>query len=234
MNKYIVTGDLHIQEKNLVEIQEILLQIKNIVNSSEYEGIIILGDVYNHSIPTNSEIETFVTFLSNINKTKKIYLISGNHDIYKEHNALSWIPIVFKNITYHKHCINIRINSKSVMMLHTDVAESKLGPDDIQLGKTPVADYKVDILLLGHIHKSQILKESNPVSLHPGSPYYINFGECNDKKGVYSLDISQKIKINFIPLQVVPMKQLEASNSDLNKILNIIETLSDNLKLNLI
>lgn len=214
--RLIVTGDFHIKESRIPEIEGVFSQISE--HLKECDGIVILGDIYNHAVPNDKEIACFVSFINNLPSSKMIYIISGNHDTEKTNNAISWIKSLRPyNILYNKHCITTNIMGKKAMMLHASVSESRLGPEDFQLGGTSYKEYDADILLLGHIHKSQVVGET-PLTIHPGSPYYINFGERNDKKGIYILNISEEITYQFIPLKVRAMQQLNVTSEELEKL----------------
>jgi len=204
--KYLITGDFHIHKDNLEELSGVFSQI--LKHLQECEGIILLGDIFNNANPAPSVIKSTIEFLNKIPKNKIIYLISGNHDNCRSEFATCWIPSLkdFTHLTYSEKGIITTINHKTVNMMHMHVNESKLGPEDIKLSSISYTKYKEDILLLGHVHKSQVISDK-PLVLHPGSPYYINFGERNDNKGIYIINIEEEVTYKFVPLTVIPMKQ---------------------------
>ena len=51
-----------------------------------------------------------------------------------------------------------------------------------------VANPAFDYVALGHIHKGQILGEYPP-AVYPGSFYRLDFGDENDAKGFYLIEI---------------------------------------------
>lgn len=79
-------ADLHIgkrvNEFNMLEDQKIILsQILDIVDNQKVDAIIIAGDVYDKSVPTGEAVEVLDEFLTQLmQREKRIYMISGNHD----------------------------------------------------------------------------------------------------------------------------------------------------------
>ena len=229
--KILVTGDFHGQKNNVEELKPIFTQI--LKHLKYCQRIVLLGDIFNNSNPSPAIVKAIISFIKSIPKEKTIYVIGGNHDLSREEYATCWIPLIHSNVIYNEKGIKTTINGKTVNMMHIHVNESKLGPEDIKLNSVSYKKFKEDILLLGHVHKPQIISES-PLVLHPGSPHYINFGERNDKKGIYILDIQDKITYTFVPLNVIPMKQIEVNEKNLDEIEVQLEELSENTKLKVV
>ncbi|MDF2541363.1 MAG: nuclease SbcCD, subunit [Herbinix sp.] len=66
----------------MIEDQEhILKQIVNIIDEHKPDGIMIAGDVYDKSIPTEEGVNLFDQFLTDLYlKNIAIFIVSGNHD----------------------------------------------------------------------------------------------------------------------------------------------------------
>ncbi len=84
--KFLHLGDLHIGkslgEYNLIEDQKYILnQILNIVTEQSVEAVLIAGDVYDKSIPSEEAVALFDYFLCKLTSMNvKTFVISGNHD----------------------------------------------------------------------------------------------------------------------------------------------------------
>ena len=83
----------------------------------------------------------------------------------------------------------------AVLAAHVSVGSAKAGSETMMsIGQEPVllhstiAQPAYDYIALGHIHKQQVLSESPPVA-YAGSLERIDFGEENDEKGFYVIDI---------------------------------------------
>lgn len=66
----------------MIEDQEYILnQILNIVDEQKPDGIMIAGDIYDKSIPTEEGVALFDSFLTKLHsRGLTIFLVSGNHD----------------------------------------------------------------------------------------------------------------------------------------------------------
>lgn len=79
-------SDLHIgkrvNEFSMLEDQEyILKEILGIIDDERPDGIIIAGDVYDKSVPSEEAVKLLDSFLTSLAKRNlQVYIISGNHD----------------------------------------------------------------------------------------------------------------------------------------------------------
>ena len=95
--KLIHLSDLHlgkrVNEFSMIEDQKyILLQIINLIDEVKPEGVIIAGDVYDKSVPSEDAVRLWDDFL-NMLETRhlQVYAISGNHDSavrFAEHSRI--------------------------------------------------------------------------------------------------------------------------------------------------
>ena len=83
----------------------------------------------------------------------------------------------------------------AVLAAHLWVTGAKVGSESMMtIGQEPavllsnIALPAFDYVALGHIHKRQVLRESPPV-VYSGSLERVDFGEENDEKGFYVVDI---------------------------------------------
>ncbi|MBN1692755.1 MAG: exonuclease SbcCD subunit D [Dehalococcoidales bacterium] len=92
----------------------------------------------------------------------------------------------------------------AVLVAHVSVGSAKAGSETMMaIGQEPVilqstvALPAFDYVALGHIHKQQVLSENPPV-VYAGSLERIDFGEENDEKGFYIVDISSGDKTRHV------------------------------------
>lgn len=84
--KFIHLGDLHIgksvNEFSMIEDQRyILQQILKIVEDEAIDGVLMAGDIYDKTIPSEEAVKVFDWFLNELVKRKtKTFIVSGNHD----------------------------------------------------------------------------------------------------------------------------------------------------------
>lgn len=71
-----------------------------------------------------------------------------------------------------------------------------------------------DVLMLGHIHKAQVLKKENPLAIYCGSPLPMRFSESNEKK-IYSYIIDTKgdTKLEYQAITIPVFRPLIKINS---------------------
>lgn len=84
--KILHLGDLHIGKSlsdfNLIEDQKYILeQILEVAEKQKVDAVLMAGDIYDKSIPSEEAVKLFDYFLCELTKRKlKTFIISGNHD----------------------------------------------------------------------------------------------------------------------------------------------------------
>jgi len=79
-------SDLHLGKRvngfSMIEDQEfILLKILNIIDDTKPEAIVIAGDVYDKSVPSEEAVKLFDNFIYKLSQRGlKVLIIAGNHD----------------------------------------------------------------------------------------------------------------------------------------------------------
>lgn len=95
--KFVHLSDLHLGKKvnefSMIEDQRyILKEILTIINDVKPDGVIIAGDVYDRTIPSEDAMKIWDEFLISLAEKKlPVYAISGNHDSairFSDHSTL--------------------------------------------------------------------------------------------------------------------------------------------------
>jgi exonuclease SbcD len=135
----------------------------------------------------------------------------------------------------------------TILAAHLSVGAAKSGSESMMsIGQEPilllssVALPAFDYIALGHIHKQQVLNENPPV-VYAGSLERIDFGEENDTKGFYVVDITtkkdgkKKVTYDFHPVNArrfltIQLDIKEEETDPTAAILGAIKTQQENVK----
>ena len=112
------------------------------------------------------------------------------------------------------HAAKLDPGLPSILAAHVWVSGAKIGSERLMtIGQDPVllpgnvANPAFDYVALGHIHKHQVLWENPPV-VYAGSLERLDFGEEEDEKGFYLVEIEQgnsagnrKVSFDFHPVR---------------------------------
>lgn len=210
MSKLLVIGDPHAKPENLESIKA----LTEIAESSEFQGIIWLGDMLDTKEVVRSKcLNLWYTYFKNSKKDH--YILVGNHDYHnlecKDHALvpladLEQVLIVDKPMYldgfdivampyYHdnelfKKDLNKMLlkNKKATVFAHQGITGFDYGNGYIAEDELDFSDLnkKKNLFILGHFHKHQ--SQGNVVYL--GTPFSQSFGESNQDKflGVYDID----------------------------------------------
>lgn len=84
--RFIHLGDLHlgknVNEFSMIEDQKyILKEIIRMIEEQSVEGVLLAGDIYDRSVPSEEAVKLFDSFLTELSELgKTVFVISGNHD----------------------------------------------------------------------------------------------------------------------------------------------------------
>jgi exonuclease SbcD len=100
----------------------------------------------------------------------------------------------------------------SVLAAHVWVMGATLGTEKtMSIGQehalpvSSVANRAFDYIALGHIHKGQVLS-NNPAVVYAGSLQRLDFGDENNEKGFYVVDINQEVNKRHVSCEFHPVK----------------------------
>ena len=214
MKRILVTSDFHIDERfDLDQIERLLSTV--VEEANKRDELWLLGDMSHDNQLSARVLYLLVSFLTKIKVP--IRMIGGNHDEADGTvSTLDWIPLVFPTIQFTRDTQQFECEGLKILLGHFNVEESVMGAYDFKLKSgVSLGDLGVDLACLGHIHKQQIIKGHNITAFHPGSLFYQDIGERNDKKSLTELILDNgKFELNLIPLDPDPIVQLEVKPED--------------------
>ena len=127
--KLIHLGDLHlgksVNEFNMIEDQRFILrEILKIIEKKEVDTVLVAGDVFDRSIPSEEAVRLFDEFLTELaNRKKQVFIISGNHD---SDERLNFGSSLFRNE-------KIYIAGKYTGNIAVERVEDEFGPINVYL-----------------------------------------------------------------------------------------------------
>lgn len=205
--KYLIVSDYHLSEnKRIEDFVKNLKVIEKYSQKVKPDYYINCGDIFDKRHPSPLELKIFANHLYNIRAVKKLFVV-GNHDkVALNLTTLSWVKCGNVEI---KPYFEIEDKGHKLYLAHRTLSEAKLGPKEIHINGISYKKLKYDIIICGHVHKPQILSKK-PLVLIPGSIERINFGERNEEKFIWLLNIKKnKIKLTNHPLPCRPMFYIE-------------------------
>ena len=127
--KLIHLGDLHfgksVNEFSMIEDQRFILQeILKIIEEKEVDTVLIAGDVFDRSVPSEEAVRLFDEFLTDlVARKKQVFVISGNHD---SDERLNFGSRLFRNE-------KVYISGKYTGKVDVERVEDEYGPINVYL-----------------------------------------------------------------------------------------------------
>lgn len=181
-------------------------------NRREGDVLFMLGDWFdNRQLLDINVLNKAMDLILDMAEMLPLYLMTGNHDIYKKHDtdvnslaAFKYIP----NVTILEDPVVVRSEKSKILVLpwigngEKEEAFARANKADYIFAHTDIAGFKYDNgfnikrgaklkglpgvkkVYSGHIHKRQEHKDS----VYIGSPYSTKRSDIGNKKGVYMLD----------------------------------------------
>lgn len=201
-------------------------------NYIEGDCLFFLGDFFdNRQLLDINVLNVSIDIVIDISKILPLYLITGNHDIYKKYDtdvnsivAFRYIPNV---VIYEKPIIvtngqsrilimpwignknteesYIRANKYDYIFTHTNIAGFKFdnGKDIKPTHALDLSNFsQIKRLFSGHIHKRQEMGNL----IYIGSPYHTKRSDISNSKGLYIFDPINN-NVQFIPNNFSPIFQ---------------------------
>ena len=195
--RILVIPDIHIEEKAISEISNIIFEITSI----KADIVVQLGDFYDKNRPTPYELKFGTTIAQTlVDKYGKVIILSGTgkHDILNNTSIIEYLESVGVIVAKKDFVYN------NILFGHFMLHESKL---EYGTGKCGIKDLKkYKYVFLGHQHTPQKLADN---IFHVGSIRYVNWNEVNDEyKRVYVIEDD---KVTEIPLKS-PIKMVDVNS----------------------
>ena len=145
-----------------------------------------------------------------------IYGISYQEKVVKDNLALKYKP-------------EGNPSPVSVAVLHGTTGTAGPHENYAPFKVTDVLNKGFNYWALGHIHKRQIIHESDPAIVYPGNHQGRDFGETG-AKGCYlvEIDTNSKVKLKFIPVDFIRFEEIIVELKDEDKIDRLPDKIEDN------
>lgn len=171
----LVLGDIHIQEKNINELEGVFEEILSL--ASPQETIICLGDYYHNSRPTTKEIKFGTKWAKKFVDIGKFILLIGNHPtISPELSSVDYLKEL--GVKLYKEFVNDNIYFGHKETEKSDMYFGRTSYDDEYFIHTlKLKEFKLSFL--GHQHAYQQLTDN---IYHLGSVIFTSFNEIGVKE----------------------------------------------------
>jgi DNA repair exonuclease SbcCD nuclease subunit len=199
--------------------------LKDKLNKQGIRDIVIAGDVFHDRNEISVQTLQTITNFFNILKDFNIVILVGNHDAYyKDRIDVNSVNILhgYKNIHVASEITEIKafdrvitfvpwsaklpdVPEADVMFGHFEIMSFKMNKSKICSHGTSSSDLlsKSRLVMSGHFHYRDERKYQNGTIIYLGSPYQLDFGDCNTSKGIYILNL-KTLKYDFIENDLSP------------------------------
>lgn len=219
--------DSQIWHKNILQFANWTVEVYKNKNISQ---ILIPGDVFHNrneiSVNTISMASDFFNiFLKN---NFEIFISTGNHDCYyKDRSDVNSISLLrgWSNITLvdtEPVIFGIKKSDRKVVMVPWGTNIENIPLSDICLGHFEIESFKMNtyktcehgiksenllskspFIISGHFHRRAFRPYNNGSILYLGSPYQQNFGDIDDSRGIYTMNLLNN-EFEFIENTISP------------------------------
>jgi len=232
VNFLIISGDIFDSEnKSLVAQLKFVSELKRLSDN----GIPTYFICGNHD-PLSSWLDTIQlpenVFRFNSSKGNH-YTFSKQENPIADIHGISFQTKVVKENLAHKYNKTENPSPISIAILHGTVGTPGPHENYAPFKVEDVAKKGFDYWALGHIHKGQVIHDSQPVIVYPGNPQGRDFGETGIK-GCCLVEITadNKPTVKFIPTQLIRFEEIEIDLSGEKEVGKLLTKL-DEAKINI-
>ena len=229
-NKILVSADFHIGVHNASEVwHKIALDharhLVDVMKEHNLKDLVISGDLFHDRNDISVTTLDTVTEIFDLWKSFNIFLVVGNHDAFFKHKSdvhslgllKGWPNIIVidqstifnykdKKIGFVPWGADVHVLPKcDIIFGHFEISTFKfnqykvcehgLNPKDL-LEKSP-------LIITGHFHINSDKKYKNGRILYTGNPHEMDFGDFENDKGLWILDVSSN-ELEFIKNDISP------------------------------
>jgi DNA repair exonuclease SbcCD nuclease subunit len=225
-----------------------------IAKIEQVDSVICLGDYFHDR--DQIDVSTLDVARKILNKFSdfKVYLITGNHDLYfKEKNDVTSLHIFegYPYVNVVNNATSFRCGDKQITMIPwSDAHDEKNYAGDVILVHGEFKSFKMQnnkfselgldvelfrneqkIILAGHYHISDIRNMGKLKIGYLGNPFQHTFGDINNNKFIYTIDFEniklQSFENEFSPRHEIIRYSKKESPKRKNSIVKIIYDVSD-------
>ena len=254
-----IISDLHLGvHTNSTQWHDIAIKWANWLVSEfkrqNIKDIIFCGDWHHNrseiSVNTLQESADILDILKDFN----LIAITGNHDVYYKHrtdvNSLS----IFKtrdNVTIYDKVVTLTAFDRTLTLCPWNTSIADIPKSDIIIGHFEIETFKMNaykvceegmrikdllqrsnLIISGHFHTRHEKKFGAGTILYVGNPFQMDFGDADNKKGYYILDLDT-LEYNFTENTISPL-YIKLNLSELISYNTITKELKDLLKNNIV
>lgn len=243
-NEIGIVGDLHLGNNlNSERYHKIALDyanwLKNTFKEQGIKDIVFLGDIFHNREEIGTRTLQVAHDFFEVLREFNIGIIIGNHDLfYNDRTDVSSISIFkgWKNIHVFQKTELVTFADKKLVFVPWGFKLEEIEPCDYLFGHFEIGTFKLNmykvcehginlsdlwerspLIFSGHFHCRQERINDGKTMIYVGSCYEQNWGEMDNNKGIYILDLNDG-KYRFIKNEMSPIHLKESfSNIISNK-----------------
>lgn len=229
--------------------------LTNDLKAKNIQDIVISGDLFHYRDEVAVNTMHYITDFLNYFKEFNIIVLVGNHDaFYKDRSDVNSLHILtgWKNIAIvESQCHKLQHGDTTIGFVPWGIEPDDIPECDIMFGHFEIESFnlnqhmvcksgikskdlldKSQLILTGHFHTRDEREYKKGKIIYLGNPYQMDFGDCNQIKGYYILDITDK-KTTFYENTTSPLHQ-KITLSDLVHHGDIDQDIIDRIKNNIV
>lgn len=219
------------------------------------KDIVISGDLFHYRDEIAVNTMHYITDFLNYFKEFNILVLVGNHDaFYKDRSDVNSLHILtgWENIAIvESECHVLQHGDTTIGFVPWGIEPHDIPKCDIMFGHFEIENFnlnqhmvcktgikskdlleKSQLILTGHFHTRDEREYKKGKIIYMGNPYQMDFGDCNQTKGYYILDITDKTA-TFYENKKSPTHQ-KITLSDLVQHGDIDQIIIDKIKNNIV